>query len=43
VVPLGVAGFAFTVLLLVPGFILSISVMGTLLGLPLVTLAPPPI
>jgi signal transduction histidine kinase len=39
-VPLGVAGFVLTVLLLVPGFILSISVVGTLLGLPLVALAP---
>jgi signal transduction histidine kinase len=39
-VPLGVAGFALTVLLLVPASLLSISVLGTLLGLPLVILVP---
>jgi signal transduction histidine kinase len=38
-VPLALAGFAATVLLLVPGVVLSISIVGTMVGLPLVVLA----
>jgi signal transduction histidine kinase len=38
-VPLAIAGFAATVLLLVPGVVLSISIVGTMLGLPLIVLA----
>ena len=37
--PLAIAGFAATVLLLVPGVVLSISIVGTMLGLPLIVLA----
>ena len=38
-VPLAIAGFTGTVLLLVPGVVLSISIVGTMLGLPLIVLA----
>jgi signal transduction histidine kinase len=38
-VPLAIAGFAATVLLLAPGVVLSISIVGTMLGLPLIVLA----
>jgi signal transduction histidine kinase len=38
-VPLAIAGFAATVLLLAPGAVLSISIVGTMLGLPLIVLA----
>jgi signal transduction histidine kinase len=38
-VPLAIAGFTGTVLLLVPGVVLSISIVGTMLGLPLIVFA----
>jgi signal transduction histidine kinase len=38
-VPLAIAGFTGIVLLLVPGVVLSVSIVGTMLGLPLVVLA----
>ena len=38
-VPLAVAGFTGIVLLLVPGVALSVSIVGTMLGLPLIVLA----
>ena len=37
--PLAIAGFTGIVLLLVPGVVLSVSIVGTMLGLPLIVLA----
>ena len=38
-VPLAIAGFTGVVVLLVPGVVLSVSIVGTMLGLPLIVLA----
>src|SRR6202042_696871 len=38
-VPLAIAGFTGIMLLLVPGILLSVSIVGTMLGLPLIVLA----